>query len=306
MEHKRARAGAQKFLRNIKRRPCGHGSGLPMGRPASDAEQHQHHTRLPTWGNLGFSHHPLTAPGGPYPTHSARQRRAPRDRRSGSGPRQLVTFGYSRRWTRLAAPSWRWGGPRRPGLPARTLAAVLGHPGRPGGDVLPSRTQGRRKTWKGLRERWNPVQPGTSPARHHRSSTHSAPSWRIQTTGTPSRNHSAHPSPASTACIMPGLSARGRPGCVGRLPGDPHRLEGPIGGPLVGVIAGAQREHAQRAVELVAAEVDAPPVILGHGHPGAAGTQHPPGESRSRLGAQSAQRVAHGGVYLGRARVELL
>jgi len=216
------------------------------------------------------------------------QRRAPRDRRSGSGPRQLVTFGYSRRWTRLAAPSWRWGGPRRPGLPARTLAAVLGHPGRPGGDVLPPHAQGRRKTWKGLRERWNPVQPGTSPARHHRSSTHPAPSWRIQTTGTPSRNQRHHPSPASTACIMPGLSARGRPGCVGRLPGDPHRLEGPIGGPLVGVIAGAQREHAQRAVELVAAEVDAPrpwPPRRSRR------TRHPPGESRSRLAAQSAQRV---------------
>ena len=59
------------------------------------------------------------------------------------------------------------------------------------------------------------VHPGASPARHHRISTHPAPSCRIQTTGSPSRNHNAHPSPASTACIMAGLSARGRPGCVG-------------------------------------------------------------------------------------------
>ena len=57
----------------------------------------------------------------------------PAGRPSGSGPRQLVTFGYSRRGTRLAPPSWHWGGPRRPGLPARTLAAVLGHPGAPAG-----------------------------------------------------------------------------------------------------------------------------------------------------------------------------
>ncbi len=75
------------------------------------------------------------------------------------------------------------------------------------------------------------VQPGTSPARHHRISTHPAPSCRIHTTGTPSRNHSFHPSPASTACIMAGLSARGRPGCVGRLPGDPlSGLSGLSGG----------------------------------------------------------------------------
>ena len=89
------------------------------------------------------------------------------------------------------------------------------------------------------------VQPGTSPARHHRSSTHPAPSWRIQTTGTPSRNHSFHPSPASTACIMAGLSARGRPGCWAcRLFGK-NGSETPSGGPRRprrgGVVQGALR-----------------------------------------------------------------
>ena len=130
--HKRARARAQKFLRNIKRRPCGHGSGLPMGRPASDAEQHQHHTRSSTWGNQ----------------HRSR---------------------------RLVAPSRRLGGPGRAGLPARTPAAVLGHPGRPGGDGVGK--HGRVYASAGPPRRRPRVHPGASPARHHRSSTHPAPSY---------------------------------------------------------------------------------------------------------------------------------
>lgn len=181
--HKRARARAQKFLRNIKRRPCGHGSGLPMGRPASDAEQHQHHTRSSTWGNQ----------------HRSR---------------------------RLAPPSWHWGGPRRPGLPARTPAAVLGHPGRPGGDVLPPHAQGRRKTWKGLRERRNPPHGdahGFSLARHPLATIGSRPTrpragvstpraHRLETRGTTRRQ--PRPLASWRACRLEGgRVAWGLPGC---------------------------------------------------------------------------------------------
>lgn len=57
----------------------------------------------------------------------------------------------------LRAPGGAFPALGRPEAARTTCPDASGRPGASwgaGGDVLPSRTQGRRKTWKGLRERW--------------------------------------------------------------------------------------------------------------------------------------------------------